>query len=465
MWVPEAVRRDRHGAPWPSPSCPRRSPTPARPPARSTSTRPLGGLPVLTAGSEAQKKKYLPGLATGDDADGAFSLSEPGAGSDAAGLTTTASRRGYHYVLNGTKQWCTNGDHADVITVFATVDRTKRAKGVTAFLVDKDSPGFAVGKKERKMGIRASPTVALHFNDCAIPSAQRLGAEGEGFKIAMRHPRHDEPGHGRDGGRDRAGGARRGRGYAGERQQFGQPIAAFQGIQFMLADMAMRSHASAAHDPPSPRARWTPGIAGNTYEASMAKCCAADAAMKVDHRRRADVRRLRLHARVPVERYMRDAKIMQIYEGTNQIQRHHHRQGAARRVKVEIDDVSVAFKPRRLDPRARSHLARRRGGRVPLPRGAERLRQVHAAARVRRAGAPVGRRGRDPRRASGHAADRHGVPGARAPALAHRPRQRGVRPGEPRRAARGARGPGARDPGAGRARPLRRPIRTSSPAA
>ena len=144
----------------------------------------LGGLPILTAGSGDQKKKYLPGLASGEILS-AFSLSEPGAGSDAAGLKTTAVRRGDHYVLNGSKQWCTNGDHADVVTVFATVDPAKRAKGVTAFLVDKGTTGFEVGKKERKMGIRASPTVALHFTDCAIPAGQRLGAAGEGFKIAM----------------------------------------------------------------------------------------------------------------------------------------------------------------------------------------------------------------------------------------------------------------------------------------
>ncbi len=144
----------------------------------------LGGLPILLFGDEAQKKKYLPGLAGGEILS-AFSLSEPGAGSDAAGLKTTAVRRGDAYVLNGSKQWCTNGDHADVITVFATVDPSKRARGVTAFLVDKGTPGFEVGKKERKMGIRASPTVALHFTDCAIPVARRLGAEGEGFRIAM----------------------------------------------------------------------------------------------------------------------------------------------------------------------------------------------------------------------------------------------------------------------------------------
>src|SRR5438094_5770714 len=127
--------------------------------------QPLGGLPILLAGSDAQKEKYLPRLATGELL-AAYSLSESGAGSDAASLATTAVRRGDTYVLNGAKQWCTNGAHADVICVFATVDRNKGAAGVTAFLVEKDAPGFSVGKKERKMGIRGSPTVALHFNDC-----------------------------------------------------------------------------------------------------------------------------------------------------------------------------------------------------------------------------------------------------------------------------------------------------------
>src|SRR5919198_4186853 len=145
----------------------------------------LGGIPIVLAGTDEQKKRFLPALATGERLC-AYSLSEPAAGSDAAGLRTTAVRRGDHYVLNGSKQWCTNGDHADVITVFATVDASKRAKGVTAFLVEKGTPGFSVGKKEKKLGIRASPTVALHFTDCAVPVEQRLGAEGEGFKIAMR---------------------------------------------------------------------------------------------------------------------------------------------------------------------------------------------------------------------------------------------------------------------------------------
>src|SRR5438046_4363733 len=157
--------------------------------------QPLGGLPILLAGTEEQKKKYLSRLATGEML-AAYSLSEPGAGSAAAGLRAPAVRKGDRYVLNGSKQWCTNGDHADVITVFATVDPKKRAKGVTAFLVERGMSGFVVGKKEKKVGIRASPTVALHFTDCAVPVANRRGGEGDGFAIAMATPDSKRPAHG-----------------------------------------------------------------------------------------------------------------------------------------------------------------------------------------------------------------------------------------------------------------------------
>jgi alkylation response protein AidB-like acyl-CoA dehydrogenase len=279
----------------------------------------LGGLPILTAGTDVQKKKYLPGLASGEILS-AFSLSEPGAGSDAAGLKTTAVRRGDHYVLNGSKQWCTNGDHADVITVFATVDPAKRARGVTAFLVEKGTAGFEVGKKERKLGIRASPTVALHFTDCAIPVEQRLGAEGEGFKIAMATLDVTRPATGSLAVGIAQAALDAAVGYARERQQFGQPIAAFQGIQFMLADMAMQTHAARLMIHHAAR-QVDAGIHGNTYEASMAKCWAGDAAMKVATDAVQVFGGYGYTREFPVERFMRDAKIMQIYEGTSQIQR------------------------------------------------------------------------------------------------------------------------------------------------
>ena len=281
--------------------------------------QPLGGLPILIAGTEAQRQRYLPRLATGEILS-AFSLSEPGAGSDAAGLRTTAVRKGDRYVLNGSKQWCTNGDHADVVCVFATVDTAKRAKGITAFLVERGTPGFSVGKKEKKMGIRASPTVALHFTDCEVPVAQRLGEEGEGFRIAMQTLDVTRPATGAMAVGIGQAALDAAVGYAKERQQFGQPIAAFQGIQFMLADMAMQVHAARLMVHHAAR-QVDVGIRGNTYEASMAKCWAGDAAMK------AAIDAVQVFGgygytrEFPVERYMRDAKIMQIYEGTNQIQR------------------------------------------------------------------------------------------------------------------------------------------------
>src|SRR5881296_1500607 len=280
---------------------------------------PLGGLPILLAGTAEQKKKYLPRLAAGVFM-AAYSLSEPGSGSDAASLRTTAVRKGDHYVLNGSKQWCSHGDHADVITVFATVDPSKRARGITAFLVEKDTPGFAVGKKEKKMGIRASPTVALHFGDCAVPAANRLGAEGEGFKLAMRTLDITRPATGALGLGIAQAALDAAVGYAKERQQFGQPIGAFQGIQFMLADMAMAVHAARLMIHHCAR-QVDAGITGNTYEASMAKCFAADAAMKVTTDAVQIFGGYGYTREFPVERYMRDAKIMQIYEGTNQIQR------------------------------------------------------------------------------------------------------------------------------------------------
>jgi len=280
---------------------------------------PLGGLPIVIAGSEEQKKKYLPRLATGE-ITAAYSLSEPGAGSDAAGLRTRAERRGDRYVLNGSKQWCSNGDHAGVLTVFATVDPAKRAKGVTAFLIEPGIPGFSVGKKERKLGIRASPTVALHFTDCEVPVAQRLGAEGEGFEIAMKTLDVTRPATGAMAVGVAQAALDAAVGYAKERQQFGQPIAAFQGIQFMLADMAMQVHAARLMVHHAAR-QVDAGITGNTYEASMAKCWAGDAAMKVATDAVQVFGGYGYTREFPVERFFRDAKIMQIYEGTNQIQR------------------------------------------------------------------------------------------------------------------------------------------------
>jgi acyl-CoA dehydrogenase len=223
-------------------------------------------------------------------------------------------------VLNGSKQWCTNGDHAGVICVFATADPSKRAKGITAFLVEPGMPGFSVGKKEKKMGIRASPTVALHFTDCEVPAEQRLGDEGEGFAIAMRTLDITRPATGSLAVGIAQAALDAAVGYANERQQFGQRIGTFQGIQFMLADMAMQVHSARLMVHHAAR-QVDAGIKGNTYEASMAKCWASDAAMKVATDAVQVFGGYGYTREFPVERFMRDAKIMQIYEGTNQIQR------------------------------------------------------------------------------------------------------------------------------------------------
>jgi alkylation response protein AidB-like acyl-CoA dehydrogenase len=280
---------------------------------------PLGGYPILLAGSEAQKKRYLPRIATGEIL-AAYSLSEPDAGSDAASLRTTAVRKGDRYVLNGTKLWCSNGSHAGVITLFATVDRGKGTRGITAFLVEPGFSGFAVGKQERKMGIRASPTVALHLQDCEVPVENRLGEEGEGFRIAMRTLDYTRPMTGATAVGVGQAALDAATGYAKERRQFGQPIAAFQAIQFMLADMAMQVHAARLmiHHVASLVDR---GVSGTVLEASMGKCFAADAAMKVATDAVQVFGGVGYTREFPVERFMRDAKIMQIYEGTNQIQR------------------------------------------------------------------------------------------------------------------------------------------------
>jgi alkylation response protein AidB-like acyl-CoA dehydrogenase len=279
----------------------------------------LGGHPIVLAGTEAQKQRYLPRLATGEIL-AAYSLSEPGAGSDAASLETTAVRTGDRYVLNGTKLWCSNGSNASVITLFATVDPKKGAKGITAFLVEPTFPGFAVGKKEKKMGIRASPTVALHLTDCEVPVENRLGAEGEGFRIAMRTLDFTRPMTGATAVGVAQAALDAATDYAKERRQFGQPIAAFQGIQFMLADMAMQVHAARlmVHHVAALVDRGAPAT---VLEASMAKCFAGDAAMRVATDAVQVFGGAGYTREFPVERYMRDAKIMQIYEGTNQIQR------------------------------------------------------------------------------------------------------------------------------------------------
>jgi len=278
----------------------------------------LGTFPILYFGTEKQKQKYLPRLASGKFI-GAFALTEANAGSDASNLQTTAVRKGDHYILNGTKRFITNAGFADVYLVMASTDRTKGPYGVTSFLVDKDTPGFKVGKKEEKMGLNGSATCELIFEDAMVPLHNILGVEGHGFKVAMSLL---------DGGRIGIGAQALGiaeaaleaaLAYSQERVQFKQPIGNFQGIQFMLADMATQIEASKLLVYQAASLR----MAGLPYgkEASMAKMFASDTAVKVT----ADAVQIfggyGYCKEYKVERYMRDAKITQIYEGTNQIQR------------------------------------------------------------------------------------------------------------------------------------------------
>ena len=279
----------------------------------------LGGYPIVLAGNTEQKKRFLPRLATGE-ITAAFSLSEPGSGSDAAGMTCSAVRKGDRYVVNGSKMWVTNGSHAGVIAVFVSTDRAQRARGVTALLVEPGTPGFSVGKHEKKLGIRGSPTVALHFTDCEIPVENRLGEEGGGFRVAMRTLESSRPTIGAQAVGIAQAALDAAVGYAKERRSFDQPIASFQGIQFMLADMAMAVHLSrlAVHHTAALMDR---GAASTAFEASVAKCFASDTAMKVATDAVQIFGGYGYTREFPVERYMRDAKITQIYEGTNQIQR------------------------------------------------------------------------------------------------------------------------------------------------
>jgi alkylation response protein AidB-like acyl-CoA dehydrogenase len=279
----------------------------------------LGGYPILFAGSETQRQRYLPRLATGE-VTAAFSLSEAGSGSDAAAMQCRAVRKGDRYIVNGSKMWVTNGSHAGIITVFVTTEPEKRAKGVTALLVEPGMKGFTVGKSERKLGIHGSPTVALHFSDCEVPVENRLGEEGEGFKIAMQTLEHSRPTIGAQAVGIAQAALDAAVAYAKERRAFDQPIAAFQGIQFMLADMATAVHASrlVVHHAAALIDR---GIAGTAFEASTAKCLASDTAMKVATDAVQILGGYGYTREFPVERFMRDAKITQIYEGTNQIQR------------------------------------------------------------------------------------------------------------------------------------------------
>jgi butyryl-CoA dehydrogenase len=278
----------------------------------------LAGWPVYKFGTEEQKQKYLRPMAQGEKI-GAYGLTEPGSGSDAGGMKTTARLEGDHYVINGSKIFITNGGIADTYIVFALTDSSSRQRGTSAFIVEKDFEGFSVGKKEKKLGIRSSPTTEIVFEECKVPKENLLGKEGEGFKIAMMTL---------DGGRNgiaaQAVGIAQGAldasiDYAKEREQFGKPIAANQGISFKIADMATSIEASRLL---TYQAAWLESE-GLPYgkESAMSKLMAGDTAMKVTTEAVQIFGGYGYTKDYPVERYMRDAKITQIYEGTQEIQR------------------------------------------------------------------------------------------------------------------------------------------------
>ena len=283
--------------------------------------------PILTYGTEEQKQKYLPDLASGKKI-GAFGLTEPGAGTDAQGMQTKAVLDGDEYVLNGSKIFITNGKVADVYVIFAITGmvekRGKMTKEISAFIVEKGTPGFSFGTKEKKMGIRGSSTYELIFTDCRIPKANMLGAQGKGFGIAM---------HTLDGGRIGIAAQALGIGegaldrtiaYVQERKQFGRPIGAFQNTQFQLADMATKAQAAQfmVYSAACKKDQYTKDHKTSyNCEAAMAKLYAAEMAMEVT------TKDVQLHGgygytrEYEVERMMRDAKITEIYEGTSEVQR------------------------------------------------------------------------------------------------------------------------------------------------
>ena len=280
----------------------------------------LGTMPILLSGNEEQKRRFLPDIAAGKRL-AAFALTEPEAGSDAGGIRTTARRDGDCYVLNGTKQWITNGGEAEVYTVIVLTNPAKGPRGASAIIVEKGTPGFGFGKKEDKMGIRASATRELIFEDCRVPAANLIGSEGTGFITAMRTFDASRPGVGAQALGIAQGALDLAVAYACTRRQFGSPVSAFQGLRFSLADMAMNVeaaraliYATAKYIDSQPKQR-------PTMYSAMSKCFAADVAVQVTIDAVQVFGGYGYMRDYPIEKYMRDAKITQIYEGTNQIQR------------------------------------------------------------------------------------------------------------------------------------------------
>ncbi len=277
----------------------------------------LAAFPIIIGGNEEQKRRYLPRFA--DGAIGAFCLTEANAGSDASNVETTAVKDGDYYILNGTKQFITNGSVADIYVVVASTDRKKGARGLSCFIVEKDTPGISFGKEENKMGIRASKTTEVVFTDCKVPKENLLGKEGMGFIITMRTFDKTRPGVGAQAVGIAQGALEEAINYAKQRKQFGQLIASFQGIQFMLAQMATK--VEAARQLVYYAARVCDSGAKNiSAVSSMAKLFASDVAMEVTINAVQIFGGYGYMKDYPVEKMMRDAKITQIYEGTNQIQ-------------------------------------------------------------------------------------------------------------------------------------------------
>ena len=281
----------------------------------------LGAMPILLFGSPEQKKKYLPDIAKGKKL-AAFGLTEADAGSDAGSIRTTAVRKGEGYVLNGTKQWITNGGEAEIYSIIAMTDRSKGPRGASALIVEKGTPGFDFGKKEKKMGIRASATRELVFQDCFVPKENLISKEGMGFIVTMRTFDRTRPGVGAQGVGLAQGALDEAVRYAREREQFEKKIISFQAVQHMLADMATLVEAARAlvysvarYVDQSENAKEISKVSG------MAKVFASDVAMKVTTDAVQIFGGYGYMRDYPVEKMMRDAKILQIYEGTNQIQR------------------------------------------------------------------------------------------------------------------------------------------------
>jgi alkylation response protein AidB-like acyl-CoA dehydrogenase len=279
----------------------------------------LGAYPILLGGSEEQKKKYLPEIASGNRL-GAFALTEANAGSDAQGIMTVAKKVGDEYILNGTKQWITNGGEAEIYSVIAMTDRSKGGRGATGFIVEKGMEGFSFGKKEKKLGIRASATRELVFQDCKVPKENVIGREGMGFILAMKTFDRTRPGIGAQAVGVAQGALDEAVNYAREREQFERKIITFQALQHMLADMATQVEAARALI--YAVARYIDSNPKDFSKVSaMAKVFPSDVAMKVT------VDAIQIFGGYgymkdyPVEKMMRDAKILQIYEGANQIQR------------------------------------------------------------------------------------------------------------------------------------------------